>query len=421
MASPVVTVTQKAPGPARRAQVWVWEARTKQGEVKKGEMEAGDSEAVNSRLKSLGLNPVKVRRKPLEISLRLPGIGGVSGKDLLVFTRQFATMIDAGLPLVQCLDILGTQMDNPTFRRVIFAIKAKVESGSTFADALKDHPRVFDELYVQLCQAGEVGGILDTILNRLATYKEKSEKLKRKVRGAMIYPAIVLTVAVGVTAVLLLRVTPVFAKMFSDFGQALPAPTQFVVDLSAFLQSYFFVLVGIGVGIVAAVVMTYRNPAGRRVIDRTLLKLPLFGPVIRKVAVARFTRTLGTMISSGVPILDALDVTAKTAGNRIIEEGIYYVRTKISEGKNIAGPLLETKVFPPMVVQMIGVGEATGAMDAMLNKIADFYDDEVDTAIAGLTSLIEPVMMVFLGVVVGGFLIAMYLPIFNIAGAVQGG
>jgi len=421
MASPVVTVTQKAPGPARRAQMWVWEARTKQGEVKKGEMEAGDSEAVNSRLKSLGLNPVKVRRKPLEISIRLPGIGGISGKDLLVFTRQFATMIDAGLPLVQCLDILGTQMDNPTFRKVIFAIKAKVESGSTFADALKDHPRAFDELYVQLCQAGEVGGILDTILNRLATYKEKSEKLKRKVRGAMIYPAIVLTVAVGVTAVLLLRVTPVFAKMFADFGQALPAPTQFVVDLSAFLQAYFFVMVGIGIGIVAAVVLTYRNPAGRRAIDRTLLKLPLFGPVIRKVAVARFTRTLGTMISSGVPILDALDVTAKTAGNRIIEEGIYYVRTKISEGKNIAGPLLETKVFPPMVVQMIGVGEATGAMDAMLNKIADFYDDEVDTAIAGLTSLIEPVMMVFLGVVVGGFLIAMYLPIFNIAGAVQGG
>jgi type IV pilus assembly protein PilC len=421
MASPVVTVTQKAPGPARRAQMWVWEARTKQGEVKKGEMEAGDSDAVNARLKSLGLNPVKVRRKPLEISIRLPGIGGVSGKDLLVFTRQFATMIDAGLPLVQCLDILGTQMDNPAFRKVIFAIKAKVESGSTFADALKDHPKVFDELYTQLCQAGEVGGILDTILNRLATYKEKSEKLKRKVQGAMIYPAIVLAVAVGVTAVLLLRVTPVFAKMFSDFGQALPAPTQFVVDLSAFLQSYIFVILGIIIGTVAAVVLTYRNPSGRRVIDRTLLKLPLFGPVIRKVAVARFTRTLGTMISSGVPILDALDVTAKTAGNRIIEEGIYYVRTKISEGKNIAGPLMETKVFPPMVVQMIGVGEATGAMDAMLNKIADFYDDEVDAAIAGLTSLIEPVMMVFLGVVVGGFLIAMYLPIFNIAGAVQGG
>jgi type IV pilus assembly protein PilC len=401
--------------------MWVWEARTKQGEVRKGEMEAGDSEAVNSRLKSLGLNPTKVKRKPLEISIRLPGIGGVSGKDILIFTRQFATMIDAGLPLVQCLDILATQMDNVTFRKVIFAIKTKVESGSTFADALKDHPRVFDELYIQLCAAGEVGGILDTILNRLAAYKEKSEKLKRKVRGAMIYPAIVLTVAVGVTAVLLLKVTPVFAKMFADFGQALPAPTQFVVDLSNWLQSYFLVMVGGIIAAVVATVMTYRNPRGRREIDRILLKMPLFGGVIRKVAVARFTRTLGTMISSGVPILDALDVTAKTAGNRIIEEGIYYVRTKISEGKNIAGPLLETKVFPPMVVQMIGVGEATGAMDAMLNKIADFYDDEVDTAVAGLTSLIEPIMMVFLGVVVGGFLISMYLPIFNIAGAVQGG
>ncbi|HVE83889.1 MAG TPA: type II secretion system F family protein [Myxococcales bacterium] len=421
MASPAVTVTQKAPGPARRAQVWVWEARNKQGEIKKGEMEAGDSEAVSNRLRSLGLNPVKVKRKPLEISLRLPGLGVVSGKDLLVFTRQFATMIDAGLPLVQCLDILGSQMDNAAFRRVIFAIKSKVESGSTFADALKDHPKVFDELYIQLCSAGEVGGILDTILNRLAAYKEKSEKLKRKVRGAMIYPSIVLTVAVGVTAVLLLKVTPVFAKMFADFGQALPAPTQFVVDLSDWLQAYIVYLVAIIIGLVIVVVMTYRNPRGRREIDRFVLKLPLFGPVIRKVAVARFTRTLGTMISSGVPILDALDVTAKTAGNRIIEEGIYYVRTKISEGKNIAGPLLETKVFPPMVVQMIGVGEATGAMDAMLGKIADFYDDEVDAAVAGLTALIEPIMMVFLGVVVGGFLIAMYLPIFNIAGAVQGG
>jgi len=421
MASPAVTVTQKAPGPRNKPQVWVWEARTKQGEIRKGEMEAGDSEAVNARLKSLGLNPTKVKRKPLETSIRLPGIGGVSGKAILVSTRQFATMIDAGLPLVQCLDILGTQMDNAAFRKVIFAIKSKVESGSTFADALKDHPKVFDELYIQLCAAGEVGGILDTILNRLAAYKEKSEKLKRKVRGAMIYPAIVLTVAVGVTAVLLLKVTPVFAKMFADFGQALPATTQFVVDLSEWLQEWIFVLIGVIIAAVVGMTMLYRNPRGRREIDRVVLKMPVLGPVIRKVAVARFTRTLGTMISSGVPILDALDVTAKTAGNRIIEEGIYYVRTKISEGKNIAGPLLETKVFPPMVVQMIGVGEATGAMDAMLNKIADFYDDEVDTAVAGLTALIEPIMMVFLGVVVGGFLISMYLPIFNIAGAVQGG
>src|SRR5262245_48117080 len=369
---------QAIKAPAKKVTIWLWEARTKAGDVRKGEMEADDAEAVNNRLKSLGLNPTKVKKKPYEINFKMPGVGGVSGKDILVFTRQFATMIDAGLPLVQCLDILATQMDNVTFRKTIFAIKAKVESGSTFADALKDHPKVFDELYIQLCQAGEVGGILDTILNRLATYKEKSEKLKRKVRGAMIYPAIVLTVAVGVTAVLLLKVTPVFAKMFADFGQALPAPTQFVVDLSAWLQSYIFVLIGAMIGAGVGVVMVYRNPRGRREIDRVLLKLPLFGPVIRKVAVARFTRTLGTMISSGVPILDALDVTAKTAGNRIIEEGIYYVRTKISEGKNIAGPLLETKVFPPMVVQVIGVGEATGAMDAMLNKIADVYDDGVD-------------------------------------------
>lgn len=426
MATPAVTVTTKAPGPGTRKsaatpQMWVWEARTKQGEIKKGEMEAGDADAVNARLKSLGLNPTRVKRKPLELRIPLPGIGGISGKDILVFTRQFATMIDAGLPLVQCLDILGSQMDNAAFRKVIFAIKTKVESGSTFADALKDHPKVFDELYTQLCAAGEVGGILDTILNRLAAYKEKSEKLKRKVRGALTYPVIVLVVAVGVTALLLLKVTPVFSKMFADFGQALPAPTQFVVDLSEWLQDYILHLIVSIIAVIVAGVMTYRNPRGRREIDRFLLKLPLFGPVIRKVAVARFTRTLGTMISSGVPILDALDVTAKTAGNRIIEEGIYYVRTKISEGKNIAGPLLETKVFPPMVVQMIGVGEATGAMDAMLQKIADFYDDEVDAAVGALTSMIEPLMMVFLGVVVGGFLIAMYLPIFQIAGAVQGG
>jgi type IV pilus assembly protein PilC len=278
---------------------------------------------------------------------------------------------------------------------------------------------VFDELFVQLCAAGEVGGILDTILNRLAVYREKAEKLKRKVKGAMIYPTIVIVVAVAVTALLLLKVTPVFAKMFGDFGAALPAPTQFVVDLSDWLQKYILHLLGGISGAVIAFIVTYRNKQGRRLIDRVALKAPIIGDVIRKVAVARFTRTLSTMISSGVPILDALDVTAKTAGNRIIEEGIYYVRAKISEGKNIAGPLLETKVFPPMVVQMIGVGEATGAMDAMLGKIADFYDDEVDTAVAGLTSMIEPLLMVFLGVVVGGFLIAMYLPIFQIAGAIK--
>ena len=419
MAAPATTSTQRVAPKKKSATIWQWEAKNKAGEIKKGEMEASDSDAVHSRLRSLGLNPEKVKKKPLEINFKLPGIGGVGGKDLLVFTRQFATMIDAGLPLVQCLDILGTQMDNAAFRKVIFAVKTKVESGSTFADALKDHPKVFDELYTQLCAAGEVGGILDTILNRLAVYREKAEKLKRKVKGAMVYPTIVIIVAVGVTGVLLIKVTPVFAKMFADFGSALPAPTQFVVDLSIWLQQYIFHLVGSIVAVIVTAVAIYRSKKGRRIIDKSVLRVPLVGNVIRKVAVARFTRTLGTMISSGVPILDALEVTAKTAGNRTIEDGIYYVRSKISEGKNIAGPLLETKVFPPMVVQMIGVGEATGAMDTMLNKIADFYDDEVDTAVAGLTAMIEPILMVFLGGVVGGFLIAMYLPIFTLAGAIK--
>jgi type IV pilus assembly protein PilC len=403
---------------AVKPKFWVWEARTRAGEVKKGEMEALDARAVDTRLKSLGLSPVKVKKKPIE--LRMPSIGsGVSGKDILIFTKQFATMIDAGLPLVQCLDILANQMDNARFKRVLLAIKTKVESGSTFADALKDHPKVFDELFTQLCAAGEVGGILDTILNRLANYREKAEKLRRKVKGAMIYPMIVVFVAIGVTALLLLKVTPVFAKMFADFGSAMPAPTQFVIDLSEWLQKYILYMLGAIAAFAVAFTAFYRNPKGRKIFDKIILQTPLIGSVIRKVAVARFTRTLGTMISSGVPILDALDVTAKTAGNRTIEQGILYVRGKISEGKNIAGPLLETKVFPSMVVQMIGVGEATGAMDAMLNKIADFYDDEVDTAVAGLTAMIEPILMVFLGGVVGGFLIAMYLPIFSIAGAIK--
>src|SRR5262252_3981857 len=300
--------TKAAPKPKQ----WVWEARTRAGEVKKGEMEALDASAVDTRLKALGLSPLKVKKKPIDISF--PTIGsGVSGKDILVFTKQFATMIDAGLPLVQCLDILANQMDNAAFKKVLLAIKAKVESGSTFADALKDHPKVFDELFVQLCAAGEVGGILDTILNRLANYREKAEKLKRKVKGAMVYPVIVICVAIGVTAILLLKVTPVFAKMFADFGQQLPGPTQFVVDLSEWLRKNILYLIGAIAAVITTAVMIYRNKTGRRIVDKTVLKVPVIGVVIRKVAVARFTRTLGTMISSGVPILDALDVTAKTA------------------------------------------------------------------------------------------------------------
>ncbi len=417
MAAPAAAA--KAQTAQQRLPVWTWEGKTKTGEVKKGEMEAADEASVQQRLRAMALQNVKIRRKGLQLSFKLPGIGGITQKDLVIFTRQFATMIDAGLPLVQCLDILANQLDNMAFREVLTRVKVKVESGSTLADALGDHPKVFDVLYVQLVAAGEIGGILDTILNRLAAYIEKNEKLKSKVKGAMVYPSIVLVVAVGVTAVLLLFVTPTFEKMFKDFGGAMPAPTQIVIDLSKFLQKYILLIIGVTIA-GAIAFRTWKNTKkGREQWDRFTIKTPVLGPLIRKVAVARFTRTLGTMISSGVPILDALEVVAKSAGNTVVEKAIRYTKEKISEGKTIVQPLSETNVFPSMVVQMIGVGEATGAMDQMLNKIADFYDDEVDAAVAALTSMIEPIMMVFLGAIVGGFLIAMYLPIFSIAGAVK--
>jgi type IV pilus assembly protein PilC len=409
-----------APAPAvKKTPVFKWTGRTKSGEVKSGEMEAPDGEAVRARLSQMGIEPQKVKKKPKEYQLKIPGFGGVTTKDILVFTRQFSVMIDAGLPLVQALDIIGTQSDNPEFRRVLLAVKSRVEAGSTFADALAEHPKVFDELFVQLVRAGEIGGILDTILQRLGAYIEKNEKLARRVKGAMVYPGIVLTVAVGVTVVLLAFVTPTFEKMFKDFGGAMPAPTQFLINLSHGLTDNWYWFVGVPAAFVVAFKLFVRNPRGRALWDRFVLKTPVFGPVVRKVAVARFTRTLGTMLSSGVPILDALEIVAKSAGNKVIEQAIYYVRAKISEGKNMGQPLAETKVFPAMVVQMIGVGEATGAMDQMLSKIADFYDDEVDVAVAALTSMIEPLMMVFLGGVVGGFLVAMYLPIFSIAGNIK--
>jgi len=416
MAAPATAM--KAQPAQQKLPVWSWEGKTKTGEVKKGQMEASSEEAVQQRLRAMALNGVKIRRK-MQLGFKLPGLGGISQKDLVIFTRQFATMIDAGLPLVQCLDILASQLDNLAFREVLTRVKVKVESGSTLADSLSDHPKVFDTLYTQLVAAGEIGGILDTILNRLAAYIEKNEKLKSKVKGAMVYPSIVLIVAVGVTIVLLLFVTPTFEKMFKDFGGAMPAPTQIVIDLSKFLQQYFLLMVGVTIG-VAILFTTWKNTVkGREAWDRFTIRTPVFGPLIRKVAVARFTRTLGTMISSGVPILDALEVVAKTAGHTVVEKAIRYTKEKISEGKTIVQPLSETNVFPAMVVQMIGVGEATGAMDQMLTKIADFYDDEVDAAVAALTSMIEPVMMVFLGAVVGGFLIAMYLPIFSIAGSIK--
>jgi type IV pilus assembly protein PilC len=420
MAQAAAVKQKQAPAPAaRQTPVFKWSGKTRQGDLRSGEMEASDADAVRARLSQMGIEPTKVRKKPKEIHISIPGFGGVTTKDILVFTRQFSVMIDAGLPLVQALEILGTQSDNPAFKKVLLAVKSRVEAGSTFADALADHPRVFDELFVQLVRAGEIGGMLDTILQRLGAYIEKNEKLARRVKGAMVYPGIVLTVAVGVTVVLLAFVTPTFEKMFKDFGGAMPAPTQFLINLSHGLTDNWYLFVGVPIALVVAFKAFTRNPKGRELWDAFALKSPVFGPLVRKVAVARFTRTLGTMLSSGVPILDALEIVAKSAGNKIIEKGIYFVRARISEGKNMASPLADTKVFPPMVVQMIGVGEATGAMDTMLAKIADFYDDEVDVAVSALTSMIEPVMMVFLGGVVGGFLVAMYLPIFSIAGNIK--
>ncbi|MDY7099491.1 MAG: type II secretion system F family protein, partial [Pseudomonadota bacterium] len=317
-------------------------------------------------------------------------------------------------------DILGRQQDNKTFRKILVQIKEDVEAGSTFADALKKHPKAFDELYINLVAAGEVGGILDTILNRLAAYIEKALKLRKQIKGAMTYPATVVGIAFVVIAVILVFVIPTFEQMFADFGGALPAPTQFVINLSNFVQDYILAIIGGIIFLIFAFKRIYRTRKGRAKIDDVVLKLPIFGPLIRKAAVAKFTRTLGTMISSGVPILDGLDIVAKTAGNKTVEKAIYKVRQSISEGKTIAEPLEQSGVFPPMVCQMIAVGEQSGAIDTMLNKIADFYDDEVDDAVSALTSMLEPLLMLFLGTTVGGLVIAMYLPIFKLAGTVGG-
>lgn len=397
-----------------------WQARTKSGAEQKGVMEAPSVDVVEAQLKRLGMVGITVKETAKEI--KIPGFGGrkVETKDLVVFTRQFATMIDAGLPLVQCLDILASQQENPTFRATLFKVKESVESGTTFAEALGKHPTIFDQLYVNLVAAGEVGGILDTILGRLAAYIEKAQKLKKQVKGAMVYPVTIMSIAVVVVGVILVFVIPSFAKMFADFGSELPAATKFVIALSDFFIKYLLVMVGAFFAISAAFKKWYATPKGKRIVDSVALKAPITGPLIRKVSVAKFTRTLGTMVSSGVPIMDGLDIVARTAGNKIVEEAVYKVRQGISEGKTMAEPLAATGVFPPMVVQMISVGEATGAMDTMLSKIADFYDDEVDDAVGALTSMMEPLLMVFLGTAVGGLVVAMYLPIFKLAGAVGG-
>jgi type IV pilus assembly protein PilC len=397
--------------------IYTWKGRTRQGALKKGEIEAANEAAVMAQLRAQSLLPVTVKERPKDVSEYLTFLKQrVSTHELVIFTRQFATMIDAGLPLVQCLQILGDQEPNKTFKAVIRDVKQDVEQGATFADSLGKHPNVFDALYVNLVAAGEIGGILDTILNRLAVYLEKADALARKVKGAMVYPTTVLVVAIGVVVLMLVKVIPTFEKMFQDFGGELPGPTQVVVNISHFMQEW----VGLSLGVVIAVIVAFvqarkRSFKFRRATDALFLKAPIFGSLLQKVAVARFTRTLGTMIASGVPILDGLDIVAKTAGNVIIEEALLDVKEAISEGKTIAEPLQESEVFPGMVTQMIAVGEETGAMETMLSKIADFYDEEVDAAVDALTALLEPLMMVFLGGTVGGLLIAMYLPIFKIA------
>ncbi|KAF0123062.1 MAG: type IV pilus assembly protein PilC [bacterium] len=399
--------------------VYIWEGKTRQGKIQKGEIEAVSESAVRMQLGRQKITPSKIKAKPKDLFENIAFFQPkVTENDLVIFTRQFSTMIDAGLPLVQALDILSSQQDNKTFKKILVQIKGDIEGGATFTDALKKHPNLFDELYVNLVAAGEVGGILDSILNRLAGYIEKTMKLKKKVKGAMVYPISILGVAVVVVVVLLLFVIPVFQKMFAEFGAALPAPTQIVIKISEILKSSIIYIAGSLFVLVVAFKKFHNTEKGKTIIDDFVLKLPVFGPLIRKAAVAKFTRTLGTMISSGVPILDGLDITAKTAGNKTVERSIYYTKAGISEGRTIAEPLAESKVFPPMVVRMIAVGEATGALDAMLGKIADFYDDEVDAAVDTLTAMLEPMLMVFLGVVLGGLVIAMYLPIFKMASAI---
>ena len=397
---------------------FTWEAKTRGGETRKGTMEAASIEMVQSRLRSKQLNPVKVKKKGREIKLSFGS--PVSPKDIMIFLRQFGTMIDAGLPLVQGLEILSSQGENKAFNAVLKDIKNTIEGGATFSEALKRHPKVFDSLFVNLVAAGEMGGILDTILNRLGIYIEKKVKLQAQVKSAMVYPVAILFIAIAVIVVMLTYVIPAFQGMFAEFGgeDNLPAITKAVIAASEWFIGNIVYIIIVAAALSSAVSWSFRNFKTRRMWHKFFITVPIIGPVMRKIAVARFTRTLGTLLSSGVPILDSMDIVAKAAGNIIVQEGIEATAEKIREGRTMAEPLAATGVFPSMVVQMIGVGEQTGALDNMLNKIADFYEEEVDTAVAALTSLLEPLMMVFIGGIVGTILIAMYLPIFSIAGNV---
>ena len=382
-------------------------------------MDAPDASAVAARLRLRRIRPlpnrIRAKGRGLETEIRIPGLGErVTQRDVVIFTRQLATMIDAGLPIVQALDLLARQTENKTFSGVIATLKNEVESGSAFAESLARHPAVFDELYTNMVSAGEMGGMLDTILVRLAAYMEKAMKLRAQIKSAMIYPISVVCVAVLVTALLLAYVIPVFSEMFAGFGEELPLPTQLAINLSAVVVAYFWYLVAGSVGTLVSMRAYYRTERGRQTIDGLVLRLPLIGDIVRKAAVARFTRTLSTLVSSGVPILDALAITGKTAGNTVVEKAVLAARQSIGEGKTLADPLIKSQVFPPMVCQMVQVGETTGALDTMLAKIADFYDDEVDTAASNLTTLVEPVVILFLGIIIGGLVVSMYLPIFQL-------
>jgi type IV pilus assembly protein PilC len=399
--------------------VYQWVGKNRLNKVQKGEMEAVSEAGVRASLVRQKIVPTRIKSKPKDVFANISFLQPkVKEKDIILFARQFSTMIDAGLPIIQCLDILHTQQDNTTFKKVLKRVKESVEGGATMAEALKEFPKHFDNLFVNMIAAGEAGGILDTILRRLAAYMEKAARLKARVKGAMTYPLATLAIAIIVLAVILVFVIPVFEEMFADFGSELPAPTQFVVYLSDMVKSKILYIIAAAILFGIAFKKYYATEKGRDTTDALVLKLPVFGMLLRKVAVAKFTRTMGTMLTSGVAILEALDIVAKTAGNRSVEKAIYNVRSGISEGRTMADPLTESGVFPPMVCQMISVGESTGALDAMLEKIADFYDEEVDQAVENMTALIEPIMLVFLGVTIGGLVIAMYLPIFKMAGAI---
>ena len=401
--------------------VYAWKGRAAGGAVQTGELRATSLDEAVAQLRRRRIIALQVRPKPVRsggLRLRRPSI---KIKDLAVFTRQFSTMVNAGLPLVQCLDILSRQTENPAFRRSIGQVTASVEGGSTLAEALAKSPEAFDSLFVNMVSAGEAGGILDEILLRLATHIEKAEALRRKVKSAMTYPTVVFFVATIASLFMLLFIIPVFAKIFHDFGGQLPLPTRIVVGLSQLIQHAWWAVGAAGAAGVFALKRYYRTGVGRRRIDAFMLRAPIIGDLLRKAAIARFSRTLGTLISSGVPLLTGLDVTARTAGNRVLEEAVLATKASIREGETFAGPLRASGVFPPMVVQMIAVGEETGALDAMLEKIANFYDEEVSTAVETLTSVIEPVMMVFMGGMVGGMVIAMYLPMFKLVNVVAGG